>query len=113
MEKRLVHDYPRLAKESGFNFCFRFKKVNWNKLDELDVEEIAFRGKYDQLEQSIDLILNCDLDEDVTKVLDKNFVKLFRLAQISVGYLRHCLLYLDQCVVLLQEKLSNAPKVIK
>lgn len=59
----------------------------------------------------MELVITNDLDDDITKVLDRNFVKLFRLAQLSVSYLRHCQLYLDRCVLLLQEQLSAVIKV--
>lgn len=31
-ESRLIHDFPRLAKESGFYFHFRSKRVEWEEI---------------------------------------------------------------------------------
>lgn len=39
------------------------------------------------------------------KILDPNFVKLFRLAQLSVEYLLYCKQYLDQSVIILKDEL--------
>lgn len=40
-----------------------------------------------------------------TQILDGNFVKLFRLAQLAVEYLLYCKQYLDQGVVILKDEL--------
>lgn len=39
------------------------------------------------------------------KILDSNFVKLFRLAQLSVEYLLYCKQYLDHSVIILKDEL--------
>uniref|UniRef100_A0A0C9R5A2 Dzip1_0 protein n=1 Tax=Fopius arisanus TaxID=64838 RepID=A0A0C9R5A2_9HYME len=40
------------------------------------------------------------------KILDPNFVKIFRLAQLSVEYLLYCRQYLDQSVIILKDDLK-------
>jgi len=39
--------------------------------------------------------------------LDPNFVKLFRLAQLSVEYLLYCKQYLDHSVIILKDELRQ------
>lgn len=51
----------------------------------------------------IDYHLESEYD---VKILDPNFVKLFRLAQLAVEYLLYCKQYLDQSVVILKEELK-------
>lgn len=41
------------------------------------------------------------------KILDPNFVKLFRLAQLSVEYLLYCKQYLDHSVIILKDELRQ------
>lgn len=41
------------------------------------------------------------------KILDSNFVKLFRLAQLSVEYLLYCKQYLDHSVIILKDELRQ------
>lgn len=41
------------------------------------------------------------------KILDSSFVKLFRLAQLSVEYLLYCKQYLDHSVIILKDELRQ------
>jgi len=72
---------------------------------QINVDDIAVHHKFEIIEQNIDLIVQYELD-DAQKVLDQDLVKLFKLAQMSISYLRHCLIYLDKGVVILQDQLK-------
>lgn len=52
----------------------------------------------------IDYCLESEYD---VKILDANFVKLFRLAQLSVEYLLYCKQYLDHSVIILKDELRQ------
>lgn len=52
----------------------------------------------------IDYSLESEYD---VKILDSNFVKLFRLAQLSVEYLLYCKQYLDHSVIILKDELRQ------
>ncbi|XP_024947858.1 zinc finger protein Dzip1 isoform X2 [Cephus cinctus] len=75
------HDFPKLARESGFYFNMHRSRVrvDWNRI----------KSEYD------------------VKILDPNFVKLFRIAQLAVEYLLYCKQYLDHSVVILKDELRS------
>lgn len=59
------------------------------------------------IEEAIDSVIEYCLESEYdVKILDSNFVKLFRLAQLAVEYLLHCKHYLDQSVVILKDELK-------
>ena len=64
------------------------------------------------LQETLSNIMSCCLDNEYDlKVLDPNFVNLFRLAQLAVDFLLYCRNYLDHCVTVMQEQLRVALQV--
>jgi zinc finger protein DZIP1 len=67
------------------------------------IRERDFQIVDENVNNVIDYYLESEYD---VKILDPNFVKLFRLAQLAVEYLLYCKQYLDQSVVILKEELK-------
>ena len=60
------------------------------------------------VEENVNNIIHYSLEnEDDVDILDPNFVKLFRLAQLAVEYLLYCKQYLDQSVMIMKEELKS------
>lgn len=66
------------------------------------IRERDFQTIDENINYVIDYCLESEYD---VKILDPNFVKLFRLAQLAVEYFLYCKQYLDQSVVILKEEL--------
>ena len=67
------------------------------------IRERDFQTVDENVNNVIDYHLESEYD---VKILDPNFVKLFRVAQLAVEYLLYCKQYLDQSVVILKEELK-------
>lgn len=60
------------------------------------------------MDENVNNVIDYSLEREYdVKILDSNFVKLFRLAQLSVEYLLYCKQYLDQSVIILKEELKT------
>lgn len=66
------------------------------------IRERDFSTIDENINNVIDYCLESEYD---VKILDSNFVKLFRLAQLSVEYLLYCKQYLDHSVIILKDEL--------
>lgn len=66
------------------------------------IRERDFLTVDDNVNNVVDYSLESEYD---VKILDPNFVKLFRLAQLSVEYLLYCKQYLDHSVIILKDEL--------
>lgn len=63
------------------------------------------------VDRYISTVVQYVLDEEQSKVLDINFVKLFKISQLAVEYLVFCKKYLDNTVVLLKKELAKSKEV--
>lgn len=68
------------------------------------IHERDFATVDENINSVIDYCLESEYD---VKILDSNFVKLFRLAQLSVEYLLYCKQYLDHSVIILKDELRQ------
>ena len=60
------------------------------------------------VDENVNNVIDYSLESEYdVKILDPNFVKLFRLAQLAVEYLLYCKQYLDQSVIILKEELKT------
>lgn len=63
---------------------------------------------FETLDENINNVVDYHLETEYDiKILDPNFVKLFRLAQLSVEYLLYCKQYLDHSVIILKDELRS------
>lgn len=67
------------------------------------IRERDYQTVDDNVNNVIDYFLEHEYD---LKILDPNFVKLFRLSQLAVEYLLYCKQYLDQSVVILKDEMK-------
>lgn len=66
------------------------------------------------LQENLISIINYNLDSEYdVKILDPNFVKLFKLAQLSVDYLMYSEQHLYNCIELEQQHSRKHMKVLK
>lgn len=78
----------------------------------VDVDKLVRERDLETLQDTLSNIMSCSLDGEYDlKVLDPNFVKLFRLAQLATDFLLYCRNYLDHCVTVMQEQLRFALQV--
>lgn len=63
------------------------------------------------MDHHIQSILEYKLDIEETRILDPNFVKLFRLSQLAVEYLTYCKKYLDSTIAIIKQDLQKANEV--
>ncbi|XP_046605714.1 zinc finger protein Dzip1 [Neodiprion virginianus] len=102
------HDFPKLAKESGF--CFNVHRtrvrVDWNRISSIDIDRVIRERDFLTVDDNVNNVVDYSLETEYdVKILDPNFVKLFRLAQLSVEYLLYCKQYLDHSVIILKDEL--------
>lgn len=63
---------------------------------------------FSTIDENVNNIVDCCLESEYdVKILEPNFVKLFRLAQLAVEYLLYCKQYLDRSVVILKDELRS------
>lgn len=102
-------DYVRLAWDSGFFFGNKKQneKVDYSTIGLVDIEKISRDRDYATVEKHIQTIINFTLEEELSKILEPTFVKLFKLSQLSIEYLQFCKKYLDNTVILLKKELND------
>ncbi|KAF7381549.1 hypothetical protein HZH66_013943 [Vespula vulgaris] len=103
------HNFPKLAKESGFHFNTHKSRVHidWNHIGSIDIDRVIIERDFITVDENINNIINYNLKNEYDlKILDSNFVKVFRLAQLAVEYLLYCKQYLDQSVIILKDELK-------
>ncbi|KAI4502721.1 hypothetical protein M0802_001765 [Mischocyttarus mexicanus] len=103
------HNFPKLAKESGFHFnTYRSRvHIDWNRIGSIDINRIIIERDFITIDENINNVINYNLENEYDlKILDSNFVKVFRLAQLAVEYLLYCKQYLDQSVIILKDELK-------
>ncbi|XP_039292326.1 zinc finger protein DZIP1L isoform X2 [Nilaparvata lugens] len=106
--------FSAISKQSGFNFSLYKGRVDWKKLGAVDVDRLISEKDLELLSDLLRNVTNLNLESDFdVKVLDPDFVKLFRLAQLSVDFLLHCKSYLENCLYDSQHKLNVAVKEVK
>ncbi|XP_067014456.2 cilium assembly protein DZIP1 [Anabrus simplex] len=106
-------EFPKVAKEMGFGFSLRRGRVDWDRIDTLDVDRLIQERDLMRLHENLNNIVNYSLNNEYdVKILDPNFVKLFRLAQLAVDYLMYSEQHLYNSVELLQHELSLSVKEI-
>ncbi|XP_053975577.1 cilium assembly protein DZIP1 isoform X1 [Hylaeus volcanicus] len=102
------HDFPKLARDSGFYFNTHKSRVrvDWNRISNIDIDRIIRDRDFHAIDDNINSVIDYSLESEYdVKILDSNFVKLFRLAQLAVEYLLYCKEYLDHSVVILKDEL--------
>ncbi|KAL5004931.1 hypothetical protein ScPMuIL_018387 [Solemya velum] len=95
---------------NGKNFAFRkrFERVDWRKLASLDIDTIARTLDFTALQENIMNITFCNIEGELDlSMVDPNFIKLFKLAQLTIEYLLHSQDYLTTLVSSSEEKMKK------
>ncbi|KAL0132610.1 hypothetical protein PUN28_000399 [Cardiocondyla obscurior] len=83
-------------------------RVDWNRIGAIDIDRVIRERDFSIIDQNINNVIDYCLESEYdVKILDPNFVKLFRLAQLSVEYLLYCKQYLDHSVIILKDELRQ------
>ncbi|GFO28330.1 Zinc finger protein dzip1 [Plakobranchus ocellatus] len=95
--------YP--GKNGGFSFRKRVERVDWRRIASVDVDTIARTLDFTTLQDNIMNITFCNLESELDiRSIDPNFVKLFKLAQLTIEYLLHSQEYLASLCASMEEK---------
>jgi zinc finger protein DZIP1 len=86
---------PSVTPGSVFMFQRRRVPINWRHLAGLDVDRVCREMDVQALQQNIANVTFCDVESEDFRGVDGNFVKLFRLAQLTIEYLLHSQQYLS------------------
>ncbi|OWF49665.1 zinc finger protein Dzip1-like [Mizuhopecten yessoensis] len=98
-------------KQNGKSFAFRkrFEKVDWRKIASVDINQIAQTLDFNALQENIMNITFCNIEAELDlRMVDPNFVKLFKLGQLSIEYLLHSQEYLTGVITSLEEKMKKS-----
>ncbi|ELT92809.1 hypothetical protein CAPTEDRAFT_214413 [Capitella teleta] len=87
---------PSQSGKSTAIFKKRFDRIDWKKLAAADVEHIAGNLDYNTLQENIHNVAFCNIDSELDlRMVDPNFVKLYKLAQLTIEYLLFSQEYLN------------------
>lgn len=74
----------------------------------IDIDRVIQERDFLIVDENINNVVDYHLETEYdVKILDNNFVKIFRLAQLSVEYLLYCKQYLDRSVIILKDELRS------
>ncbi|XP_071085075.1 cilium assembly protein DZIP1L-like isoform X1 [Haliotis cracherodii] len=102
-----MYDHGGHAGKNGSSFAFRkrFERVDWRKIASVDVDHISRTLDFNALQENIMNITFCNIETELDlRMVDPNFVKLFKLAQLTIEYLLHSQDYLAGLVASNEEK---------
>lgn len=94
-------------KNGGFSFRKRVERIDWRKMASIDVDQISRTLDFNALQENIINITFCSLESELDiRTVDPNFVKLFKLAQLTIEYLLYSQEYLAGLCTSLEDKLK-------
>ncbi|CAF1261958.1 unnamed protein product [Rotaria sp. Silwood1] len=72
-------------------FLKRSEKIDWRRIAAVDVDRIARDMDFQTLQDNLENITLCNIDAEVdSRTMDPNFVKLYKMAQLTIEYLLLC-----------------------
>ena len=98
----LVH--PSVSSATGFpSYIFRKRneRVDWRKIAAVDPDRIAREVDFKTLQENINNVTFCDVENELgsdQRPLDPNYIKLFKLAQLTIEYLLNSQQYLTNVI---------------
>ncbi|KAK3586230.1 hypothetical protein CHS0354_014051 [Potamilus streckersoni] len=94
---------------NSFAFRKRYERVDWRKIASLDIDNVSRTLDFKSLQENIINITFCNIEAELdTRFVDPNFVKLFKLAQLTIEYLLHSQEFLTLKLTALEDKLKTA-----
>lgn len=76
----------------------------------MDPERVAREVDFRTLQQNINNVTFCDIESEIGPSVDPNYVKLFKLAQLTIEYLLNSQQYLTNCIADQESKLVKAQR---
>lgn len=93
----------------GFQFHSRCQRIDWRKIAAVDIDKVAREVDVDTLQNNINHLTYCDIETELEgTTVDPNFLKLFKLAQLSIEFLIHSQESLLQSLSEAEEQLTEA-----
>ncbi|KAL4220080.1 Zinc finger protein dzip1 [Mactra antiquata] len=84
--------FQQSVDSNGRSFAFRkrYEKIDWRRVSSLDIETVARTLDFNALQDNIMNITFCNIEAELdVRMVDPNFIKIFKLAQLSIEYLLH------------------------
>jgi zinc finger protein DZIP1 len=91
----------------SFTFRKRHARIDWRKLAAVDVDKVAREVDVGSLQDNLYNVAFCNIDGEEFQGMDPHFMKLFKLAQLTMEYLMYTQQYLNSQVTELQQKLKD------
>ncbi|XP_060561608.1 cilium assembly protein DZIP1L-like isoform X2 [Ruditapes philippinarum] len=84
--------FQQTPETNGRSFAFRkrFEKIDWRRIASIDIDAVARTLDFNALQDNIMNITFCNIEGEMDmRMVDPNFLKIFKLAQLSIEYLLH------------------------
>ncbi|KAM9316436.1 LOW QUALITY PROTEIN: cilium assembly protein DZIP1L [Gastrophryne carolinensis] len=102
---------PKGSLFQTFRFQPRRDNIDWRRISAIDVEKVARELDISALQESINSITFCNLDNErcpyCQQPVDPVLLKVLKLAQLTIEYLLQCQEYLSSTVVQLEERVQE------
>ncbi|CAF0967731.1 unnamed protein product [Adineta steineri] len=86
-----LNNSPQQPVPRSFVFNKRNEKIDWRRIAAVDVERVARELDFQVLQDNIEHITLCNIDLEVdSRAMDPNFLKLYKMAQLTIEYLLLC-----------------------
>ncbi|XP_074658037.1 uncharacterized protein LOC141911004 isoform X2 [Tubulanus polymorphus] len=92
----------------GFAFKKRVDRIDWRKIAAIDVDRISRELDFNTLQENIMNLTFCNIESEVdVHTIDPNFLKLFKMAQLTIEYLLHSQDYLTNALAAQEGKFQK------
>ncbi|UJR08525.1 hypothetical protein I4U23_012788 [Adineta vaga] len=109
MNYQILNNPSQPSMNRPFVFNKRNEKIDWRRIAAVDVDRIARELDFQVLQDNIEQITLCNIDFEVdSRAMDPNFIKLYKMAQLTIEYLLLCQ---DQIANQLADYEQNKSKV--
>ncbi|XP_064639285.1 cilium assembly protein DZIP1L-like isoform X3 [Lineus longissimus] len=99
---------PVKANGLAFTMKKRMERIDWRKVAAIDIDRMSRELDYTSLQENIMNITFCNIEAEIdTRSMDPNFLKLFKLAQLTIEYLLHSQEYLQGRTAGVHEKMRQ------
>lgn len=93
----------------GFAFRKRFEKIDWRRIASIDIDSVARTLDFNALQDNIMNITFCNIEGELdVRMVDPNFIKIFKLAQLTIEYLLHSQEFLTAKLTSLESNLKKS-----
>ncbi|XP_061194071.1 cilium assembly protein DZIP1-like isoform X2 [Saccostrea echinata] len=95
---------------NGRSFAFRkrYERIDWRRIASVDVDQVARTLDFNALQDNIMNLTFCNIEAELdVRMVDPNFIKLFKLAQLTIEYLLHSQEYMTGVVSNMEEKIKK------